>query len=43
MSHQWNQDLYAVVRAEAGNNTQHDIDGQQLLLGKAEYGGDFTE
>ena len=43
MSHQWNQDFYAVVRAETGDDTQHDIGGQQLLLGEVEYGRNFTE
>ena len=43
MSHQWNQDFYAVVRAEAGDDTQHDIGSQQFLLGEVEYGGNFAK
>ena len=43
MTHKWYQDLYAIVRTNAGDNTQHDIGCQQFLLGKPEYRGDFTK
>ena len=43
MSYGWNQDLHYVVRTEGGDDTRHDVDGEDLRLRKAEFRRDFDK
>ena len=43
MRHDRYEDLHTVVRTKSGDNAQHEVDREELLLRKTELGGDLTE